>query len=351
MNPPSPPFECAHMWGPFLVSSLKDSSLHSSLRQPAFDLMQTIIVSDATALISSVLNHCTPLNGVGCMEYELNDDNNKIWLPTFLGEEKDNSSWSQFSMQSRITSQECREWMCIPMLWVDVLVDMHPSVLPISFSKAVFWARSRFSMVEPESSAEMLLPIRTWLSTYTSEISSSFEWKVPTGSDDGGNGNISKNSVEVLTMSSILIRTFSRLTAHFLVQMAQGELRRQWTWEPQMGESLILSLLDPNDNVRQFGKCILEQVSDTRGLSCGLRFLCSCKVSLSASLFGLKHAMKLMQLDSVLSKFQTLHHFWFLLFKLLKEGDLPAPELPENAECLKSANIFFPRRVFETARF
>ena len=56
MSPPCPPFECAHMWGPPFVSSLKDSSLHSSLRQPAFDLIQTIIVSDATALIYSVLN-------------------------------------------------------------------------------------------------------------------------------------------------------------------------------------------------------------------------------------------------------------------------------------------------------
>ncbi|KAI9084552.1 hypothetical protein K1719_033540 [Acacia pycnantha] len=340
MNPPSPPFECAHMWGPFLVSSLKDSSLHSSLRQPAFDLIQTIIVSDATALISSTLNHCTPLSNDGGMEYELNDDSDKIWLPTGLDEEKDSSSWSQFGMQSRITSQECREWMCIPLLWVDVLVDIHLSILPMSFSKAVFWARSRFSMVEPESSAEMLLPIRTWLSTYSSEISSSLEWKVPTGSDDGGNGNISKNSVEVLTMSSTLIRTFSRLTAHFLVQMVQGELQRQWTWEPLMGESLILSLLDPNDNVRQFGKCILEQVSDTRGFSCGLRFLCSCKVSMSASFLGLKHAMKLIQLDSVLLKFQTLHHFWFLLFKLLKEGDLPATEQPENKERILKVPTF-----------
>ncbi|XP_028791064.1 helicase SEN1-like, partial [Neltuma alba] len=340
MNPPSPPFECAHMWGPSLVSSLKDSSLHSSLRQPAFDLMQTIIVSDATALISSVLNHCTPISNVDCMEYELKDDNDKLWLSTVLDKEKDISSWSQFDMQSRVTSQECREWMCIPLLWVDVLADMHPSILPISFSKAVFWARSRFSMVDPESSAEMLLPIRTWLSTYISELSSSFEWKVPTGSDDGGNGDTSKNSVEVLTMSSTLMRTFSRLTAHFLVQMVQGELRRQWTWEPQMGESLILSLLDPNDSVRQFGKCILEQVSDTRGLSCGLRFLCSCKVSLSATFLGLKHAMKLMQLDSVLLKFQTLHHFWFLLFKLLKEGDLTASELPEKAESVLKVPTF-----------
>lgn len=38
-----------------------------------------------------------------------------------------------------------------------------------------------------------------------------------------------------------------RLTAHFLVQVGHGELRKQWTWEPRMGESLFLALIDPND--------------------------------------------------------------------------------------------------------
>ncbi|TKY47970.1 Helicase SEN1 [Spatholobus suberectus] len=335
MNPPCPPFECAHMWGPALVSSLKDSSLHNSLRQPAFDLIQTIIVSDATALIYSVMNCCTSPSIDSSMAgevIELDDENDDIWLPTISdGEEKDSSSsWSQFRVQSGITSQECQEWMCIPMLWVDVLVDINPSILPISFSKAVFWARSRFPMVEFENSAEMVLPIRSFLSSYAAEISSSFGWKVPTGSDDGGDGNKSKNSVEVLTMSFPLLRTFIRLTAHFLVQIRQGELRSQWTWEPLMSESLILSLLDPNDDVRQFGKSMLEQVSDTRGLSSGLKFLCSHKPSLYATILGLKHAMKMVQLDSVLLKFHTLHHFWFLLCKLLKDEGLLAPDLPEN---------------------
>lgn len=66
-------------------------------------------------------------------------------------------------------------------------------------------------MVELESSAEMMLPVRSCLSSFAAEISSSFGWKVPTGSDDGGDGNKSNNSVEVLTMSFPLIRTFNRL--------------------------------------------------------------------------------------------------------------------------------------------
>ncbi|PNX84180.1 hypothetical protein L195_g040235, partial [Trifolium pratense] len=196
--------------GPSLVSSLKDSSLHSSLRQPAFDLIQTIIVSDATALIYSVLNCCTTSSidsSMSCDILKLDDENDDIWLPSIPnGDEQDcRSSWSEFIMQSEIASQECREWMCIPMLWVDVLVDTSPSILPLSFSKAVFWARSRFPMLELESSAEMMLPVRSCHSSFAAEISSAFGWKVPTGSDDGGDGNKSKNSVEVLTMSFPLI--------------------------------------------------------------------------------------------------------------------------------------------------
>lgn len=43
-----------------------------------------------------------------------------------------------------------------------------------------------------------------------------------------------------------------RLTSHFLVHVGQGELRKQWTWEPRMGESLFLSLIDPNDVIIGF---------------------------------------------------------------------------------------------------
>lgn len=45
-------------------------------------------------------------------------------------------------------------------------------------------------------------------------------------------------------------------------------------------------------------------------------------------------------MDSVLLKFQTLHHFWFLLCKLLKEGDLPAIALPQNAQSDLRVPIF-----------
>ncbi|EXC33624.1 hypothetical protein L484_013821 [Morus notabilis] len=306
----------------------QDYSLHNSLRQPALDLIQTVLVSDAAVLISSLLSCCPPPSPERSTLHELTDDDDDDVGLLAMDAEEDESSWKDFSVQGKIASLDFREWMCIPMLWTDVLVDINPSVLPTSFSKAVFWARSRFTMVEPEIGPEMALPVRTWLSS--SEISPTFGWKVPTGSNDGGDED-RKNSIKVSTMLHPLIRAFNRLTTHFLVQVGQGELQKRWTWEPRMGESLILSLLDAHDTVRQFGKCILEHVSDTRGLASGLKFLCSSGSSLSAILLGLKHAVKLAQLDSVILKFQSLQHFFFVLQKLLDEGELPTACVPEKS--------------------
>lgn len=195
------------------MSCLKDSSLHSSLQQPAFDLVQTILVSDAAALITSMLN-CSTASSIGksiCIELDDEEEDNDLPFTQVI-EGKNMSCWSEFSAQSQITSQEYREWMCVPMLWIDVLVDIDPPLLPISFSKAVLWARSRFPMVEPENSAEVALDVRGWLSSSAAEISSTFGWKLPTGSDDGG-GKESKNSIRLITMCLPLLKTFKRFVA------------------------------------------------------------------------------------------------------------------------------------------
>ena len=137
------------------------------------------------------------------------------------------------------------------------------------------------------------------------------------------------------------LKAFYRLNVHFIARMEQGELRRQWTWEPRMGESLILLLVDPNDvqkihthhliytfgysdgmtlscsaifmrmivflwrwespfffcgftqDARQVCRRILEQVSNLRGLACGLQFLCSSSSALTAIFLGLRHALNL----------------------------------------------------------
>ncbi|XP_047313495.1 helicase SEN1 isoform X2 [Impatiens glandulifera] len=338
MNPPSPPFECAHMWGPSLVASLKDLSLHNSLRQPALDLIQTIMVSDAAALVASTLRCPMPLDALRDMDYEPFDEENDdavLFTNDLIG---DASCWNEFCVQSKVICRESGEWMSIPMLWFDVFVEIDPFVLPVSFSKAACWALSRFSMVEPGNSTETILSVETWLSTFASDISDAFGWNTVSSFDDYGEWKVSKNSIRVSTMFTPLIRTFKKLTAHFIAKMEQGELWKRWIWEPRMSDSLILLLVDPNDVARQVGKRILEQVSNTRGLTSSLQFLCSSLSSLSALFLGFRHALKQVQADSVLP-FQALHHLFFVLCKILKEGIIPS-SLPRNSSCDSSNSSF-----------
>ncbi|XP_020598588.1 uncharacterized protein LOC110038161 [Phalaenopsis equestris] len=195
-------------------------------------------------------------------------------------------------MLSKLASSECTCWSCVPMLWIDSLIDVGPATLPITFSKALFWALSRLSVLELNFSLDMSLSTRDWLSIYASEISSSFGWQIPTGFDDGGEGKESRNSIRASSMCIPLLRTLKRLSAEFILQLEKLELQKQWTWEPKMAESLILTLANHDDVVRKAGKIILEYLSSERLLTSGLQFLCSTASSLSAILAGLRFIFK-----------------------------------------------------------
>ncbi|CAN6464526.1 unnamed protein product [Victoria cruziana] len=323
MKPPCPPFECSHMWGPSLLSSLKDSALHSSLRQPAFDLFSTIIVTDTAALASWKwkLHSYTEIN----VSVAYNDDEDD---DLFSGdaEEKETTCWTEFNTLSKLTARECNEWMCIPLIWFNVLVEINLSCLPISFAKTVIWALSRFSIMEPGNSNDMTVSANDWISLYAGSISHSFEWETPKGCDDGGGGRPSKNSVQVSVFCDILTRTLKRCAAQFILQLEQEKLQKQWAWEPTMAECLVLLLMDPNDNVRQVSRIILEHFSQSRSLVGGLQFLCSSATSMSSMFLGLRYAFKMVLADSTLLNFQNLHHLFFIVQKLLKEVGCSMPK-------------------------
>lgn len=192
-----------------MISSLKDSSLHSSLRQPAFDLINTIIISDASALMSlkSKFNDAFHIRA-NVPQISLDDEDDQLF--SYDVEEKDNSCWSEFGIQNKLTSLVCAEWACIPMLWFEALTKVDPSMLPISFSKAVFWALSHISLLEFGSIIEFSSSIEEFLSLNAREILSSFGWEIPTGSDDGGDGKESRNSVRASSMASFLTKTLKR---------------------------------------------------------------------------------------------------------------------------------------------
>lgn len=167
-------------------------------------------MSDATALLSSLL-HCQSRTDDCSISFESSEETDDIDSCSVVAEEKHVCCWNEFTFQSKIVCQEYTEWMCVPMLWYDVLAEMESSILPLSVAKAVLWALSRFPMVEPENSSELSLPVKTWLSSSAAEVATFLGWKCPTGSDDTGDGKTSKNSVRVSTMCIPLIRTFRRL--------------------------------------------------------------------------------------------------------------------------------------------
>eukprot|EP01018_Ginkgo_biloba_P027712 Gb_33974 [translate_table: standard] len=316
MDPPCPPFECAHMWGPSLVHSLIDSSLHSSLRQPAFELIQTIIVADAAALISLWARHCDRYISFAKSPCDINEDDDELQSFHEI-EETESNCWTEFNKLSKLAARECEEWFCIPLLWVEVLVGMSPAVLPLSFSKSVIWALSRFSVIEPEKSKSVTMSVSQWISVSFEKVAGSLEWENPKGCDDGANGKGSVNTLKASRQCMELLRIMRRCAAYYASQIEGSELCKQWTWEPRMAETIILLLLDPDDFVRQVDRIILEQVSNAKGLVSGLRFLCSSQASLSAMSLGLRYAIKLLLADSLSSTSRILHHLFFVVSKLL----------------------------------
>ncbi|KAL6846836.1 hypothetical protein ACP4OV_024284 [Aristida adscensionis] len=318
MSPPCPPSECAHMWGPSLISSMEDTCLHASLRQPALGLIYVVIISDASALISYKLKYeaITMANVSNSVMFADDDDE----LPFSCdAEEKCQSCWNDFNGLSKLTSRECKDWKCIPLLWYLTMFQLEPSKLPIAFSKAVLWALSHISILESGLATESSVPVNAWLSSHAGEVSSAFTWQVPNGADDGGGGKDCINTLKVSQFCTPLLRIFKRLAIHVMTQIEQHGLQKQWSWEPMMAESLILALVDHNDNVRQVGRAILEHVSQSRGLTSGLQFLCSSASSLSALYLGLRYAVQLVETRSVMADFHTFHHLFFVMCKLFKE--------------------------------
>jgi len=216
MSPPCPPTECAHMWGPSLISSIEDTSLHISLRQPALGLIYIIIISDASALISYKLKYEAVKKDNVSNSVMFADDDDELPF-SHDAEEKSQSCWNDFSVVNKLASRECKDWKCIPLLWYLTMVQLEPSKLPIAFSKAVLWGLSHVSVLEPGLATESSVPVNTWLSSHAGEVSSTFTWQVPNGADDGGGGRDCINTLKVSQFCTLLLKIFKRLILFSLI--------------------------------------------------------------------------------------------------------------------------------------
>jgi senataxin len=192
--------------------------LHTSLRQPAFDLINILIVSDASALISFKLKYESTSMGDARSSIIFMDDEDELPFADDTAE-KEYGCWNDFSVLNKLTFRGCKDWTCVPLLWYLVMVQLEPSKLPITFSKAVFWALSHISVLEPGLAVESSLPVNDWLSSHAGELSSAFSWQVPNGADDGGGGKDCINTLKVSKFGTLLMRIFKRLV-HLLIAIS-----------------------------------------------------------------------------------------------------------------------------------
>lgn len=192
-----------------MISSIEDTSLHDSLRQPALGLIYMVIISDASALIYHKLKYgaVQKVNLRNSVMFADDDDE----LPfSHEAEEKSQSCWKDFNVLKKLASRECKDWKCVPLLWYLTMFQLEPSKLPIAFSKAVLWGLSHISVLEPGLATELSVPVNIWLSSHAEEISSTFTWQVPNGADDGGGGKDCMNAVKVSLFCNLLLRIFKR---------------------------------------------------------------------------------------------------------------------------------------------
>ncbi|KAI3948731.1 hypothetical protein MKW92_048417 [Papaver armeniacum] len=113
-------------------------------------------------------------------------------------------------------------------------------------------------------------------------------------------------------------------------------------------------------SVRQVDRLILEHVSNTKGLASGLQFLCSSGASLSAVYLGLIHALKLVMCYVLFHpkcciKLSFLHHFLFILRKLLQDVTSSPENIPgnpvgnSNISTFSSQGGFLPQPEFDAS--
>ena len=140
-------------------------------------------------------------------------------------EEADQNCWTEFNMLSKLTSKDCVEWFCIPLLWVEVLTKSVPSSLPLPFTNSVMWALSRLSTIEPDISNLVKMSVLEWISVHFAKYNAAFTWDIPKGCDDGADGKGCINSIKAAPHCVDLLRLIRRCATYYAGKIEESELR------------------------------------------------------------------------------------------------------------------------------
>ena len=192
--------------GPPLLESVKDTQLYDAVRQPAIHLLEIIIVADSVVL-ASLDSRDTKIsdNFIEINDEDVDDLNKRI--ETMF----ENNRLREYKGLDKLT-EERDNWLCAPILWVEILGKVLPSELPDSFSLAVAWASARMFLVSsanPNLSGNCF-PDRYPEVTSSKALSSSLIWETPKGCDDGADGQLVPNAVKVSSHGSQLVLLLKR---------------------------------------------------------------------------------------------------------------------------------------------
>ncbi|KAL3682269.1 hypothetical protein R1sor_000291 [Riccia sorocarpa] len=332
MDPPLPPVECVHFWGPPLVATLKDVSLIKSVRQSAVDLIQSILVADAAALASVTIQQLSSQN---VRKYTLDvgdDDFDSVFedeSPTGEGEMVAGVKYSvSFSSVTR-SVEACEDWSCVPLLWMEALSETVPASVPGSFTKAVMWGLSRLSVIDTEGTSGQNNVLVSGDGVACSDaILTAFKWVKPKGYDDGAAGEGCLNAVKAKAHVKEMISILKRLAEKFITRVGENGVERLegWLWEPRMAEPVIMLLLDANSVFRDFVKELLRCTVNATSLESLLEFLCSSEGSAAAVSRGLHYATKLFLRWPLTQCSRGLQQLFFHVWKLLVLGETPKKE-------------------------
>ncbi|CAM6095945.1 unnamed protein product [Calypogeia fissa] len=332
MDPPLPPVECVHFWGPPLVATLKDTSLIPSVKQSATDLIQSIIVADAAALAAVFMRQASAVQNFDNY-YSLGGNDNDEDETAEEASDKarnglDSKCWVSFLAVTR-SVEASEQWFCLPLLWLDVLNGIMPRNLPSSFTKGIMWALSRLSMIDLEG----LATPKDLVVTSIDEVSCSrdlfvaFMWVKPKGCEDGASGVGCVNAVKTAAHCDELVGLFKKCAEKYLSRLRDAGIEHgDWAWEARMAEPCILLPLDANAAFREFGKDVLRRVSNCSTLEGGLELLSSSEASCVAVSRGLHHALKQLLHWPLNRCSRGLQQLFFHVWKLLTLGDKEQPE-------------------------
>jgi hypothetical protein len=172
------------------------------VRQPAVHLLEIIIVADSVVL-ASLHSQSTDLrdNFIDISAEDVDDLNKQS--ETMVG----NNALGEYKRLDKL-SEERDNWLCAPILWIEILGKVLPTDLPSSFSLAAAWASARMFLVS--SLSGNYLPDTYPEVSSSKALSLSLIWETPKGCDDGADGRLSPNALKVSPHAPQLVSLLKR---------------------------------------------------------------------------------------------------------------------------------------------